>query len=87
MVSSLDVLTTREGKRDRTASVLGFWVSRCIALNGSSGKRTDRGRGCGFGSSTAGFAATNVRGVADERGTSGIPRSGDGTIRPGPSTG
>ena len=44
MVSSLDVLTTREGKWDRTASVLGFWVSRGIALISSSGTQTDRAR-------------------------------------------
>jgi hypothetical protein len=39
MVSSLDVVTTREGEWDRFVIVLGFWAWRTIASPASSAER------------------------------------------------
>ena len=46
IVSSLDVVTTREDEWDRVASVLGFWGWKGIGSNTSSGRQTDRELDC-----------------------------------------
>jgi hypothetical protein len=40
MVSSLDVVTTREGRWDRSVIVRGFWVCRTIESPASNVART-----------------------------------------------
>src|SRR5438093_1265462 len=78
MVSSLDVLTTKEDGWDRIATVLGFWDLRGIELNTSTGTRRGRARICGSGWNVGAFGATNVRAVAAGRGRCATPNRGPG---------
>ena len=65
MVSSLDVLPTREDGWDRRASVLGFWVWRAFGLSGSNGRMRGRMQAYAYGLNGEASVVTNAPAVDD----------------------